>query len=108
MVMCIKMVSSTETRDVSTSHAASATVRQLVALVFERALAEAEGTIYILTTSVARRLSSCLKKNMLMHILRDIYEDTYIILIKMLNNISMHVIVCKWGCVGWCLCLCVV
>jgi hypothetical protein len=43
MVMCIRMVGASETRDVSTSHAAAATVRQLVALVFERALAEAEG-----------------------------------------------------------------
>ncbi|KAH9628929.1 hypothetical protein HF086_006298 [Spodoptera exigua] len=42
MVMCMRMVSPSESRDVSTSHAAAATVRQLVALVFERALAEAE------------------------------------------------------------------
>nr|XP_026494072.1 protein MON2 homolog [Vanessa tameamea] len=45
MVMCIRMVSPSETRDVSTSHAAAATVRQLVALVFERALAEANGNL---------------------------------------------------------------
>lgn len=45
MVMCMRMVSPSESRDVSTSHAAAATVRQLVALVFERALAEADGKI---------------------------------------------------------------
>ncbi|CAG9796216.1 unnamed protein product [Diatraea saccharalis] len=44
MVMCMRMVSASESRDVSTSHAAAATVRQLAALVFERALAEADGT----------------------------------------------------------------
>lgn len=43
MVMCMKMVTTCEARDVSTSHAAAATVRQLLALVFERALQEAEG-----------------------------------------------------------------
>ncbi|KPJ05888.1 Protein MON2-like [Papilio xuthus] len=44
MVMCMRTVSASEARDVSTSHAAAATVRQLVALVFERALAEADAS----------------------------------------------------------------
>ncbi|XP_072945824.1 protein MON2 homolog [Epargyreus clarus] len=47
MVMCMRMVSPGETRDVSTSHAAAATVRQLAALVFERALHEADGTLKV-------------------------------------------------------------
>ncbi|XP_026318192.1 protein MON2 homolog isoform X2 [Hyposmocoma kahamanoa] len=88
MVMCMRMVSTTETRDVSTSHAASATVRQLVALVFERALAEAEGTLKVNPADIRPQNNSKAPKD-----LKPCAVDAYLILqdiIQLINGDSAH------------------
>ncbi|XP_050357277.1 protein MON2 homolog isoform X2 [Nymphalis io] len=88
MVMCIRMVSPSETRDVSTSHAAAATVRQLVALVFERALAEANGTLKVNPADVRMQANNKAPKD-----LKPCAVDAYLILqdiIQLINGDSAH------------------
>ncbi|XP_052750934.1 protein MON2 homolog [Galleria mellonella] len=88
MVMCMRMVSASETRDVSTSHAAAATVRQLVALVFERALAEADGTLKVNPADVRPQTNSKAPKD-----LKPCAVDAYLILqdiIQLINGDAAH------------------
>ncbi|XP_045780169.1 protein MON2 homolog isoform X1 [Maniola jurtina] len=88
MVMCIRMVTASETRDISTSHAAAATVRQLVALVFERALAEANGTLKVNPADVRMQANSKAPKD-----LKPCAVDAYLILqdiIQLINGDSAH------------------
>ncbi|XP_060807480.1 protein MON2 homolog [Amyelois transitella] len=88
MVMCMRMVPTTETRDVSTSHAAAATVRQLVALVFERALAEADGTLKVNPADVRPQTNSKAPKDM-----KPCAVDAYLILqdiIQLINGDAAH------------------
>ncbi|XP_037294951.1 protein MON2 homolog isoform X2 [Manduca sexta] len=88
MVMCMRMVSTTETRDVSTSHAAAATVRQLVALVFERALAEADGTLKVNPADVRIQTNNKAPKD-----LKPCAVDAYLILqdiIQLINGDAAH------------------
>ncbi|KAJ0171046.1 hypothetical protein K1T71_013245 [Dendrolimus kikuchii] len=88
MVMCIKMVTTSETRDVSTSHAAAATVRQLVALVFERALAEADGALKVNPADVRPQNNNKAPKD-----LKPCAVDAYLILqdiIQLINGDSAH------------------
>ncbi|XP_063370148.1 protein MON2 homolog [Cydia amplana] len=88
MVMCMRMVTSSETRDVSTSHAAAATVRQLVALVFERALAEANGTLKVNPADVRPQTNSKAPKDM-----KPCAVDAYLILqdiIQLVNGDAPH------------------
>ncbi|XP_061380307.1 protein MON2 homolog isoform X3 [Danaus plexippus] len=83
MVLCIRMVSTTETRDISTSHAAVATVRQLVALVFERALAEANGTLKVNPADVRIQANSKAPKE-----LKPCAVDAYLILQDIIQLIN--------------------
>ncbi|XP_037876961.2 protein MON2 homolog isoform X1 [Bombyx mori] len=88
MVMCMKMVSTTETRDISTSHAAAATVRQLVALVFERALAEADGNLKVNPADVRLQSNNKAPKD-----LKPCAVDAYLILqdiIQLINGDAAH------------------
>ncbi|XP_045456557.1 protein MON2 homolog [Melitaea cinxia] len=88
MVLCIRMVSPSETRDVSTTHAAAATVRQLVALVFERALAEANGTLKVNPADVRMQANSKAPKD-----LKPCAVDAYLILqdiIQLINGDSAN------------------
>ncbi|XP_047037089.1 protein MON2 homolog isoform X3 [Helicoverpa zea] len=88
MVMCIRMVSPSESRDVSTSHAAAATVRQLVALVFERALAEAEGALKVNPADVRPQTNNKAPKD-----LKPCAVDAYLILqdiIQLINGDAAH------------------
>ncbi|XP_050555397.1 protein MON2 homolog isoform X2 [Spodoptera frugiperda] len=88
MVMCMRMVSPSESRDVSTSHAAAATVRQLVALVFERALAEAEGALKVNPADVRPQTNNKAPKD-----LKPCAVDAYLILqdiIQLINGDSAH------------------
>ncbi|KAM3959984.1 LOW QUALITY PROTEIN: mon2 homolog, regulator of endosome-to-Golgi trafficking [Aphomia sociella] len=88
MVMCMRMVSPSETRDVSTGHAAAATVRQLVALVFERALAEADGTLKVNPADVRPQTNSKAPKD-----LKPCAVDAYLILqdiIQLINGDAAH------------------
>ncbi|XP_026734031.1 protein MON2 homolog isoform X2 [Trichoplusia ni] len=88
MVMCMRMVSPSESRDVSTSHAAAATVRQLVALVFERALAEADGTLKVNPADIRPQTNNKAPKD-----LKPCAVDAYLILqdiIQLVNGDSAH------------------
>ncbi|KAI8425793.1 hypothetical protein MSG28_011572 [Choristoneura fumiferana] len=88
MVMCMRMVAAQESRDVSTSHAAAATVRQLVALVFERALAEANGTLKVNPADVRPQTNSKAPKDM-----KPCAVDAYLILqdiIQLVNGDAAH------------------
>ncbi|GBO99887.1 Protein MON2 homolog [Eumeta japonica] len=88
MVMCIRMVSPSETRDASTSHAAAATVRQLVAIVFERALAEADGELRVNPADVRPQTNSKAPKD-----LKPCAVDAYLILqdiIQLINGDTAH------------------
>ncbi|XP_049881621.1 protein MON2 homolog isoform X2 [Pectinophora gossypiella] len=88
MVMCIRMVTSSESRDVSTSHAAAATVRQLVALVFERALAEAEGTLKVNPADIRPQSNNKAPKD-----LKPCAVDAFLILqdiIQLINGDAAH------------------
>ncbi|KAL0859636.1 hypothetical protein ABMA27_010760 [Loxostege sticticalis] len=88
MVMCMRMVSPSEARDVSTSHAAAATVRQLVALVFERALAEADGNLKVNPADIRPQTNSKAPKD-----LKPCAVDAYLILqdiIQLINGDAAH------------------
>ncbi|CAB3242619.1 unnamed protein product [Arctia plantaginis] len=88
MVMCMRMVSPSENRDVSTSHAAAATVRQLVALVFERALAEADGVLKVNPADIRPQTNNKAPKD-----LKPCAVDAYLILqdiIQLINGDSAH------------------
>ncbi|XP_041983537.1 protein MON2 homolog isoform X2 [Aricia agestis] len=88
MVMCMRMVVCGEGRDVSTSHAAAATVRQLVALVFERALAETEGTLKVNAADVRIQTNLKAPKD-----LKPCAVDAYLILqdiIQLVNGDSAN------------------
>ncbi|CAH0731493.1 unnamed protein product, partial [Brenthis ino] len=88
MVMCMRMVPASETRDVSTSHAAAATVRQLVALVFEKALAEANGTLKVNPADVRMQANNKAPKD-----LKPCAVDAYLILqdiIQLINGDAAH------------------
>ncbi|CAG5037481.1 unnamed protein product [Parnassius apollo] len=88
MVMCMRTVSASETRDVSTSHAAAATVRQLVALVFERALAEADGKLKVNPADVRLQTNNKAPKE-----LKPCATDAYLILqdiIQLINGDAAH------------------
>ncbi|CAF4924158.1 unnamed protein product [Pieris macdunnoughi] len=83
MVLCMKMVAACEGRDVSTSHAAAATVRQLVALVFERALAEADGTLNVNPADVRIQTNQKAPKD-----LKPCAVDAYLILQDIIQLIN--------------------
>ncbi|XP_053618779.1 protein MON2 homolog isoform X2 [Plodia interpunctella] len=83
MVMCMRMVSASESRDVSTSHAAAATVRQLVALVFERALAEADGNLKVNPADVRPQTNTKAPKD-----LKPCAVDAYLILQDIIQLIN--------------------
>ncbi|XP_045525596.1 protein MON2 homolog isoform X2 [Pieris brassicae] len=83
MVLCMKMVAACEGRDVSTSHAAAATVRQLVALVFERALAEADGTLKVNPADVRIQTNQKAPKD-----LKPCAVDAYLILQDIIQLIN--------------------
>ncbi|CAH2060554.1 unnamed protein product, partial [Iphiclides podalirius] len=88
MVMCMRTVSPGEARDVSTSHAAAATVRQLVALVFERALAETDGKLKVNPADVRLQSNTKAPKE-----LKPCATDAYLILqdiIQLINGDSAH------------------
>ncbi|XP_013170151.1 PREDICTED: protein MON2 homolog, partial [Papilio xuthus] len=88
MVMCMRTVSASEARDVSTSHAAAATVRQLVALVFERALAEADGKLKVNPADVRLQTNTKAPKE-----LKPCATDAYLILqdiIQLINGDAAH------------------
>ncbi|RVE48352.1 hypothetical protein evm_007012 [Chilo suppressalis] len=88
MVLCMRMVPVSESRDVSTSHAAAATVRQLAALVFERALAEADGTLKVNPADIRPQTNSKAPKD-----LKPCAVDAYLILqdiIQLINGDSAH------------------
>ncbi|XP_013148970.1 PREDICTED: protein MON2 homolog isoform X1 [Papilio polytes] len=88
MVMCMRTVSASEARDVSTSHAAAATVRQLVALVFERALAEADGKLKVNPADVRLQTNTRAPKE-----LKPCATDAYLILqdiIQLINGDAAH------------------
>ncbi|KPJ19291.1 Protein MON2-like [Papilio machaon] len=83
MVMCMRTVSASEARDVSTSHAAAATVRQLVALVFERALAEADGKLKVNPADVRLQTNTKAPKE-----LKPCATDAYLILQDIIQLIN--------------------
>ncbi|KAJ2939441.1 hypothetical protein O0L34_g10873 [Tuta absoluta] len=88
MVLCMRMVTPNETRDVSTSHAAAATVRQLVALVFERATHEAEGTLKVNPADIRPQNNSKAPKD-----LKPCAVDAFLIMqdiIQLINGDSPH------------------
>ncbi|XP_048486836.1 protein MON2 homolog isoform X2 [Plutella xylostella] len=75
MVLCMRMVVASEARDASTAHAAAATARQLVALVFERALAEANGQLKVNPADVRPQSNSKAPKD-----LKPCAADAFLIL----------------------------